>query len=332
VANVAVTNKGVHNVVFVATEHNSVFAFDADSNAGSNAASLWQVSFIDPAHAVTAVPYLDVACVNLMPEIGITGTPVIDAATGTLYVEAKTKEVSGANTSYVHRLHALDIGSGREKFGGPVVINANVPGTGDGNDGVGNVPFNGLRQFNRPGLLLANGTVYVAYGSHGDIGPYHGWLLGFDVATLQPKGVLNLTPNGGLGGIWQGGNGPAADADGNIYLITGNGSFNNANGSFSDSFLRVSPGGMNLTVADYFTPFNQQSLSDADLDLGSGGLVLLPDAVGSTNHPTGTISANSTRRTTVRPYRRCRGAKSSGPMERRHIMAINFTTLARRTG
>ncbi len=284
-ANVAITNQGMHNVVFVATEHDSVYAFDADSNAGSNAAPLWQVSFINPAASVTTVPYTDVACVNLAPEIGVTGTPVIDPATGTLYVEAKTKEVSGANTSYVHRLHALDIGSGQEKFGGPVVIQPTSPGTGNGTDGAGHISFDGRWQMNRPGLLLVNETVYIAYGSHGDIGPYHGWLLGFDARSLQPNGVLNLTPNGGLGGIWQGGDGPAADANGNIYFITGNGTFDATNGNYGDSFARVTPGGTNLTVADYFTPYDQQNLADSDLDLGSGGLLLLPDSVGAVNHP-----------------------------------------------
>jgi hypothetical protein len=284
-ANVAITNKGTHNVVFVATEHDSVYAFDADGNTGSNAAPLWQVSFINPAAGVTTVPNGEVASANIAPEIGITSTMVIDAGTGTIYVEAKTKEVSGPNTSYMHRLHALDISSGQEKFGGPAVILPNVPGTGDGTDGAGHIPFNGLRQLNRPGLLLLNGVIYVGYASHGDVGPYHGWLLGFDAQTLQAKSVLNTTPNGGLGGIWQGGDAPATDTNGNIYFITGNGTFNNANGSYGDSFLRVTPSGTNLTLADYFTPYDQQNLADSDLDLGSGGLMLLPDEAGSTNHP-----------------------------------------------
>ena len=284
-ATLAITNKGTHNVVFVATQHNSVYAFDADSNLGSNAAPLWQVSFINPAAGVTTVPNSDVSCVNIAPEIGITGTPVIDANSGTIYVEAKTKEVSGQITSYAHRLHALDVGSGAEKFGGPVVIQPSSPGTGSGTDGNGNVPFHSLWQFNRPGLLLVNGVVYIAFGSHCDIGPYHGWLLGFNAQSLQPQGVLNLTPNGALGGIWQGGDGPAADARGKIYLITGNGTFEAASGSYSDSFVRAVPAGTNLIVADYFTPYNQQHLSDTDQDLGSGGLLLLPDLVGTSNHP-----------------------------------------------
>ncbi len=283
--NVVITNKGTHNVIFAATEHDSVYAFDADSNAGTNAAPLWQVSFINPTNGVTTVPSGDVASGNIAPEIGITSTPVIDPATGTIYVEAKTKEVSGENTSYVHRLHALDIGSGQEKFGGPVVIQPTVAGTGDGTDGAGHVPFNGLRQLNRPGLLLLNGVVYVGYASHGDVGPYHGWLLGFDAQTLQAQSVLNLTPNGGLGGIWQGGDAPATDTNGNIFFITGNGTFDNTISNYGDSFMRITPDGTNLIIADYFTPYDQQNLADSDLDLGSGGLMLLPDEAGSTNHP-----------------------------------------------
>src|SRR5262249_7579770 len=146
---------------------------------------------------------------------------------------------------------------------------------GDGNDGAGHVPFNGLRQMNRPALLLQNGIVYVAYASHGDNGPYHGWVFAFDALTLQQRAVFNETPNGGLGGVWQGGDGPAAYASGNVDFMTGNGSFNATNKNYGDSFVKLS--GTNLALADYFTPFNQQSLSDADADLGSGGNILLPD-------------------------------------------------------
>jgi hypothetical protein len=279
---VAITNKGTHNVVFVATENDSVYAFDADSNA----APLWQASFINPAAGVTAVPSADVNSANIAPVIGITSTPVIDPNTLTIYVEAKTKEVSGTNTNYVHRLHALDLGSGAEKFGGPVVIQPTVPGTGDGNDGMGNVPFDGLRQLDRPGLLLANGVVYACYASHGDVPPYHGWVVGFNAQTLQPQGVLNTTPNGGLGGIWMGGGAPATDDTGNIYLITGNGTFDSTtNNDYGDSYVKLIPGATNFTLGDYFTPFNQLYLTQHDKDAGSGGLILLPDEVGSAAHP-----------------------------------------------
>jgi len=289
VANVAVPGKGTHNVVFVATEHDSVYAFDADDNLGPNAAPLWQVSFINPAAGVTTVPPADTGETgDLVPEIGITSTPVIDPVTGTIYVEAKTKEAS-PDVHYVHRLHALDVATGAEKFGGPVVLEASVVGTGDGDDGAGHVPFDPLRQLNRPGLLLLNDVVYMGYASHGDNGPYHGWILGYDAQTLAPVSAYNSTPNGSDGGIWAGGAGLAADQSGNVFVETGNGTLstnlldNNQN-NFGDSFIKLSTGN-GLQVVDYFTPFNQEQLDIVDLDLGSGGCLVLPDEVGSGAHP-----------------------------------------------
>jgi chitodextrinase len=280
VAGVTMPGQGVHNVVYVATEHDSVYAFDAD---GISASPLWQRSFLSA--GVTPVPASDTGeCCDLAPEIGVTGTPVIDRSTNTLYVVAKTKE--GPNT-YVQRLHALDLGSGAEKFGGPVVIQARVPGTGNGASG-GHVEFDPLRQNQRPSLLLNNGVVFVGFGSHGDQQPYHGWLLGYDAGTLQPVMTLNVSPNADGGGIWQANGGPAADAAGNIYVITGNGAFDaNTGGSdFGDSFLKVTPSG---TIADYFTPWNQGALNANNFDLGAAGPLLLPDQPGA--HPHLMVSA-----------------------------------------
>jgi hypothetical protein len=280
-SNVAIANKGTHNVLFVATAHGSVYAFDADTNAGTNAAPLWQVSFINPGAGITTVPNGDVNSGNVAPEIGIIGTPVIDPASGTLYVEMKTKQVAGSVTNYVHKLHALDVGSGAEKFGGPATINATVNGTGDGNDGAGHIPFSGLRQMSRPGLLLLNGLVYIAYGSHGDQFPYHGWVFGYDSLTLAQKVVHITTPNGGLGGFWNGGCGLAADANGSIFGLTGNGTFNGAVNNFGDSFIRLTNTGTALTLVDYFTPYNQQDLFNTDADLGSGAVIVLPPSAGA---------------------------------------------------
>jgi hypothetical protein len=278
VANLAVPGQGIHNVVFVATEHDSVFAFDADNPA---CLQLWMTSFINPNAGTTTVPSGDVLSLDIVPEIGITGTPVIDPRSGTLYVVAKTKE----NGTYFQRLHALDITTGAEKFSGPVVIQASVAGTGDGSVG-GNLPFDPLRQNQRAALLLVNGVIYIAFASHGDNDPYHGWVLGYDAATLQQVAVFNATPNGSRGGIWQSGNGPAADSSGNIFVTTGNGTFDADVGGidFGDSFLKLSTNAGGLTLVDFFTPFNQAFLSASDLDVGSTGPLLVPDQTGTT-HP-----------------------------------------------
>jgi len=274
VADVAIPGSGFHNVVYVATEHDTVYAFDAD---GRRTTPLWQVSFIDPAAGVTTVPAGDTGeCCDIIPEIGITGTPVIDPQSGTLYVVAKTKE----GTRYVQRLHALDIATGAEKLGGPVEIQASVPGSGAGAQG-GRVSFDPLRHNQRPALLLANGVVYVAFGSHGDNQPYHGWLLGYDARTLQPTMALNVTPNGEGAGIWMGNAGPAADAAGNIYLTTGDGAFDATIQNWGDSFLRLAPEG---TVLDYFTPYNEATLNAGNIDLASAGVLLLPDQPGPHPH------------------------------------------------
>jgi hypothetical protein len=276
VPGVNIPNKGTHNVVYVATEHDSLYAFDADSNAGANAAPLWQVSFINPGAGINAVTSGDVSCGDLIPEIGITGTPAIDLSTNTMYLATKTKE-SG---NFVHRLHAIDITTGAEKFGGPVAIQAQFKGSADGGKVV---VFNSLREAQRAGLLLQNGLVYIAWASHCDIGPYHGWMMAYDSQTLQQKGVWNATPNGGLGGFWQSGAGIAADSRNFLYIPTGNGTFdqNVLGKDYGDSIVKLgfSKAGK-LHAIDYFTPHDQDFLNNTDSDLGSGGALLLPDRPG----------------------------------------------------
>lgn len=288
-ANVKFTNGTIHNVVFIATENNSVYAFDADNNSGANANPLWHVSFtnLSAALQVTAVPAGDTGSSEIAGKIGITSTPVIDPVSGTIYVEAKTKEVvpSTLTTNYVHRLHALDVTTGAEKFGGPVVISATVPGTGDGSSG-GTLAFDGLRHLNRPGLLLLNGVVYIAFASLGDKAPYHGWFLGYDAHSLAQSYVYNADPNGSDGGIWESGCGPAADTNGYVFVSTGNGTYDGTtNNDYGDSLLKLYPTNGTVGLVDYFTPQDQDALNSADKDFGSGGITLLPDEAGSIAHP-----------------------------------------------
>ncbi len=280
VAGVTIPGQGTHNVVYVATEHDSVYAFDAD---GLSTAPLWQRSFLSA--GATPVPAADTGdCCAVAPEIGITGTPVIDATTRTLFVVARTKEGSA---TYVQRLHALDLSTGAEKLGGPVAIQASVPGTGAAASG-GQVAFDALHENQRAALLLSQGVVHIAFGGHGDQQPAHGWLLGYNASTLQPVLAVNLSANADGAGIWQSNAGPAADAAGNLFVITGNGAFDaNAGGTdFGDSVVKIAPGG---TVADYFTPWNQGVLNANGLDLGSAGPLLLPDQPGG--HPHLMVSA-----------------------------------------
>ena len=280
VANVNIPGKGFHNVVFAASEHDSVYAFDADGLTNN---PLWQVSFINPAAGVTTIPLIEAAPDNAdYSEVGIAGTPVIDPASGTVYVEASTKEVTGGTTNYVQRLHALDIATGAEKFGGPVVIQASVPGTGDGAQG-GMIAFSALHQGQRPGLLLNSGVIYMGFGSHADAPIFFGWLMGYNATNLQQVMVYLTTPNGSGGGIWHAGGGVAADAAGSLYFSTGNGDFDaNVGGpDYGDSVEKLSPGGV---VLDYFTPHDQANMDAKDLDLSSGGVLLLPDQGGPYPH------------------------------------------------
>ena len=286
VEGVNIPNLGIHNLVYVATENDSVFAFDADNN-GTGGGLLWQTSFINPANGITTIPQADVEKGSDIPvQIGITPTPVIDPAINTLFVIARTKEVSGGVTSYVQRLHALDIGTGAEQAGSPVVIAATVSGTGIGSIG-GQVSFDPLRQNPRPALLLSNGTVYIAWASLEDIEPFHGWILGYSETNLQQQvAVFNTTPNGNEGGIWQGGDGLTADANGNLFVVTSNGTFDGNTGGvdYGDSVLKLTSNNGVLGVADWFTPFNQASLSSLNWDLGAGGTMLLPDQSGAYPH------------------------------------------------
>jgi uncharacterized protein YjdB len=285
-ASVTIPGQGIHNVVYVATGHDSVYAFDADGKASK---PLWHVSFINPSAGVTTVLGADVGNDGFPGgEFGITSTLVIDGVGGTLYVVSYTKE----NGAYVYRLHALDLVTGAEKFGGPVVIQASVPGTGEENNGQGHVPFDPQKHMQRPALLLLNGVIYIAFGTIAEIAPWHGWLLAYDATSLQQVATLNTTPNGYGASFWEGGCAPAADASGNIYVVTGNGTFDASAGGvdYGDSVLKLEPAsrgvksGSGLSVLDWFSPFNSQYLAEGDWDLGSGGTMLLPDQPGPHPH------------------------------------------------
>jgi hypothetical protein len=283
VPNILMPGEGVHNVVYVATENDSVYAFDADGNALT---PIWQDSFINPSAGVTTLSTTDVNCGDISPQIGITGTPVIDTATNAIYVVVRTKEVSGSTTNYVQRLHALNLGTGQELPNSPVLIQATVAGSGTGSSN-GQISFNPLIQNQRPGLLLLNHVIYIVWGSHCDQASFHGWMMGYNDSSLQQVAVYNTTVNGNSGGIWQGGGAPTADANGNIYVETANGKFDGSSPGgvdFGDSFLQLSTSS-GLSVADYFTPSDQAYRNTvADVDLGSAGPMLLPDQSSSAPH------------------------------------------------
>jgi hypothetical protein len=272
---------GTLDVLYVVTEHDSVYALDA--NAGT---VLWQVSVLGTGET----PSDDHGCSQITPEIGITSTPVIDRAAGVIYVVGMSKNASG---NYFQRLHALDLTSGAERFGGPVDIRASYPGTGDNSSG-GNVIFDPKQYAERAGLLLLNGTIYTTWTSHCDFRPYTGWIIAYNASTLAQSSVLNLTPNGNEGSIWMSGTAPAADSANNIYFLDANGTFDTnltaggfpAQGDFGNAFLKVSTA-IGLAVADYFATFDTVQKSNTDTDLGSGGALVLPDltdGVGQTWH------------------------------------------------
>jgi hypothetical protein len=285
VANLMI-NGAQHNVVFVATQHESLYAFDADA---SPCGQLWHINLIDSAHGGTpgetsvpsGVPGYLVGGIygDITPEVGVTGTPVIDPSTNTLYVVSKSVIASGP--TFFQRLHAIDLATGNEKFSGPVTISATYPGTGDGST---TDTFNPRQQNQRCGLALANGIVYIAWGSHEDVFPYYGWVVGYNASTLSQASVLNVTPNVFYGGIWMGGGAPAVDSSGNLYLITGNGTFDVTsatapNNDYGDSFLQLSSG---LKITSYFTPTDYLS-DENDQDFGAGGSAVV------LNLPSGTL-------------------------------------------
>jgi hypothetical protein len=285
VANVSIAGI-THNVVYVATEHDSVYAFDADNLCNT----LWQVSFINPAMNVTTVPATDIAGqTDIVPEIGITGTPVIDLSTGTLYVAAKTKVIENGSPVYMQQLHALDLTAGAEKFDGPVVIQATVAGTGDGSVS-GEISFHSLSltENQRSALLLAGGNVYVAFDSYGDTDPFHGWLFAYNAANLQAAPMVFITtPNGSHGGIGESGAAPSLDASGNIFAATSDGTFDaSTSGSdYAETLLKMQINAGAFNIADSFTPSNELTLNISRKYFGSTGVLLLPGAAGSTAHP-----------------------------------------------
>jgi hypothetical protein len=271
----SIPGNGTHNVLFVATENDTVYGFDADTGS-----ILWKVRTL----AAGETPSDDRGCTQVAPTIGVTSTPVVDLTAGphgTIYVVAMSKDSSG---NYHQRLHALDITTGAEEFGGPVNIAAQYPGTGD-NSQNGDVVFDPKQYKERAALLLLNHVIYTSWASHCDARPYTGWIIGYDDLTLAQKSVLNVTPNGSEGAIWGSGAGPAADTNDHIYFLDANGTFDTnlnangfpANGNYGNAIMKLSTTNGKLAVADYFNMYNTVNESDADEDLGSGGAMVVPN-------------------------------------------------------
>ncbi len=304
VPNVNIQGQGTHNVIFIATENATVYALDADS-AGAAGGLLWKTNLGLAAVTTTATftnqnfgtRYNGNAYTDIIPQVGSTGTPVIDTNSGTLYVDVFTGIIGGGVTNYFHYLHALNITNGAETAFSPVVVSASVAGTGlDSTNG--RVAFNARQELQRPALTLSGGIVYVAYAGYADTDPYHGWIIGFSATNLAQltNYVFNTTPNATVGtfgahaaegGIWMGGGGLCVDNNSNLFFMVGNGSFsatNNSTGTdFGDSFIKLTTTN-GLAVADYFTPWNQATFQSQDTDVGSGGLLLLPDQTGTYPH------------------------------------------------
>ena len=274
-------SQGTHDVLYVVTEHDSVYAMDA-----ANGTVYWQVSLLGAGETTSD----NRGCSQITPEIGITSTPVIDRAHNVIYAVAMSKDGSG---NYIQRLHALNLANGAEMLGGPVTIKASYPGTGEESSG-GTLNFMPGQHAERAGLLLLNGIIYTMWTSHCDIRPYTGWVIAYNASTLAQTSVLNVTPNGSEGSMWMSGTAPAADATGNIYFLDANGTFDTglnasgfpSKGDFGNAFLKLSAAG-GLKVSDYFATFDTVNQSSIDGDLGSGGALVLPDmkdASGAVRH------------------------------------------------
>jgi hypothetical protein len=291
VPNLKMSDGQTHNVLFVETSNDSIYAFDADSNGGANANPIWKVSLTSTDHGAgagaTAIPWQDTGSPDVAPTIGITGTPAIDPATNTMYVVGATKE----NGVYFSRLHAINIITGAEQANSPVNISATVPGTGNGSSG-GQLAFSPFWENQRPALSFYNGYVYIGFGAHGDNGPWHGWLFAYKASTLQQSAVLCLTPNGSGAGLWASGAGFPIDngaPGGRMFLVTGNGTRSTippfgANSELGESVIALSLANGGLKPIDAFTPFNYQILNNHDWDLGAGGVLMVPDQQGTHPH------------------------------------------------
>lgn len=276
VPNLTIQGKGTRNVILVATEKDSVFAFDADTNA-SPCVPLWHTSLIPAGSQAIETPNLQITSSNIVPFVGITGTPVISRTTSALYVVAASETIT-LNPTYSELLYALDLGTGQ-----PIIQEAGAEIAAP----AGQIPpFFPMLENQRPALLLDNGIVYIGYGSYGGPGDYHGWLFGYDAASLQQTGAFNVTPDAIQGGIWQSGGGPSADANHNVFVITGDGGFTADRGlsSYSNSFLRLGTAG-GLSISDYFSPCDQVTDESAGNDVGASAPVLLPDFAGSPAQP-----------------------------------------------
>lgn len=272
----AIPGQGNKNVLYVATENDTVYAVDAQSISGSSATILWQTRVLPSGEA----PATSLPCGNISPN-GVTATPVIDRTRNAIYVEAMSQNSAG---NIIHRLHALDLTNGNELSGGPTTITATYPGTG-GNSSGGIVTFLPSVHHERAALLESGNTIYTAWsGLFGDCGAYSAWVVAFDAGTLKQSSAIDLVPNNSGGGMWMGGGGPAADASGNVYVISGNGFGDTpgTNSSYGNSFVRLSTSS-GLKVGDYFTPFNTLSEDNADADFGSAGPLLLPDLADASN-------------------------------------------------